>query len=189
MVHKIARSGKGTCTRGVLQLGESVVLKINETEALHNIFPSRYLATGKSARSLHYQFRMGNSMVLSIVYDTCECLWGNLLEKEMPRPTEETLKEGAKAFESIWQFPQVLFSTTKNIFRLFCKVWLMQKPTSLLLMWVIQEGNPIAVYRVILPLGKLFCSSNCLSHNLLQLWERFCLMFLWLIKPIHFIQT
>ncbi|XP_005108687.1 protein ALP1-like [Aplysia californica] len=68
----------------------------------------RFLATGESARSLHYQFRMGDSTVRKVVYDTCERLWEKLLDKEMPHPTETTLKEEANAFENMWQFPHCL---------------------------------------------------------------------------------
>ena len=115
-------------------------------------FNLRFLATGETAKSLHYQFRVGASTVRSIVYDTCEKLWRQLQPTEMPVPTELRYREVAYTFQEIWNFPHVigaidgkhiqivcpansgsLYFNYKKHFQLCCKRLQMPMPCSCLL--------------------------------------------------------
>jgi len=39
------------------------------------LFPSRYLATGNSFHSLHYEYLLGVTTIRENVRDTCEAIW------------------------------------------------------------------------------------------------------------------
>ncbi|XP_068114890.1 uncharacterized protein [Hyperolius riggenbachi] len=65
----------------------------------------RFLATGESFASLHYQFRLGRSTIQSVVHDTCRQIWEVLQPLYMPEPTEEVWKEAAQVFQAKANFP------------------------------------------------------------------------------------
>ncbi|XP_069599324.1 uncharacterized protein [Ranitomeya imitator] len=60
----------------------------------------RFLATGESLSSLHFQFRIGISTLSGIVADTCRALWDVLREEFIPTiiPTTEIWQETAAYF-------------------------------------------------------------------------------------------
>lgn len=66
---------------------------------------SRYLATGNSFNSLHFEYLLGASTVGSIVKDTCAKIWKCLQPLHMPAKTEEEWKEIAKQFYQRTNFP------------------------------------------------------------------------------------
>ena len=65
-----------------------------------------YLATVDSFKTVALLFRMGESTVRKIVYDTCQALWDNMSSDYLRTPTtaEEWIKI-AESFESNWNFP------------------------------------------------------------------------------------
>ncbi|XP_068115975.1 uncharacterized protein [Hyperolius riggenbachi] len=65
----------------------------------------RFLATGESFASLHFQFRLGRSTIHGIVHETCKKIWEVLQPLYMPEPTEEVWKEAAQVFKAKADFP------------------------------------------------------------------------------------
>ncbi|XP_068129135.1 uncharacterized protein [Hyperolius riggenbachi] len=65
----------------------------------------RFLATGETFASLHYQFRLGRSTVQGIVHDTCQKIWEVLQPIFMPSPTEQLWKDAADSFLKKAKFP------------------------------------------------------------------------------------
>ncbi|XP_073431999.1 uncharacterized protein [Dendrobates tinctorius] len=49
----------------------------------------RFMATGETLSSLHFQYRIGISTLSGIVADTCRALWNVLCPEFMPMPTAE----------------------------------------------------------------------------------------------------
>ncbi|XP_077127814.1 uncharacterized protein LOC143783293 [Ranitomeya variabilis] len=68
----------------------------------------RFLATGESLSSLHFQYRLGISTLSGIVFDTCRALWNVLCEEFIPIPTEDMWKEIAEKFWTVCDFPNCL---------------------------------------------------------------------------------
>ncbi|XP_069601629.1 uncharacterized protein [Ranitomeya imitator] len=65
----------------------------------------RFLATGESLSSFHFQYRLGISTLSGIVADTCRALWNVLLDEFIPLPTEDMWIEIAEKFWSVCDFP------------------------------------------------------------------------------------
>lgn len=68
-------------------------------------FIFRYLATGNSFNSLHFEYLLGASTIGRIVKDTCAQLWKCLQPLYMSDKTEEDWKEIAKQFYLWTNFP------------------------------------------------------------------------------------
>lgn len=71
-------------------------------------FTFRFLATGETFSSLHFQFRLGISTVSVIVKDTCHVLWDQLHEEFIPHPNCEKWLEIADKFWNVCQFPNCI---------------------------------------------------------------------------------
>ncbi|XP_073446675.1 protein MIS12 homolog isoform X1 [Dendrobates tinctorius] len=71
-------------------------------------YEARFLATGESLSSLHFQYRLGISTISGIVKYTCRALWDSLAEEFLPEPTTERWIEIADKFQQICQFPNCL---------------------------------------------------------------------------------
>ena len=66
----------------------------------------RYLATGESFKSLHYQFRIGRATISYIVREVCQAIFQTLGPVNMKVPsTEEEWASTALEFEQKRQFP------------------------------------------------------------------------------------
>ncbi|KAM4018808.1 uncharacterized protein ACNLHF_006456 [Anomaloglossus baeobatrachus] len=70
----------------------------------------RFLATGESLSSLHYQFRLGISTISGIIRDTCQALWDCLHDDFIPQPTRDRWLAIAEQYYNICQFPNCLGS-------------------------------------------------------------------------------
>ncbi|XP_077118910.1 uncharacterized protein LOC143774981 [Ranitomeya variabilis] len=68
----------------------------------------RFLATGETLRSLHFQFRIGVSTLSGIIAETCRALWDNLREEFLPVPTREIWEANAQKFEEVCSFPNCI---------------------------------------------------------------------------------
>ena len=69
----------------------------------------RFLATGETFTSLHFQFRMGKATISYIIREVCEAIYKVLGPKYMSVPsTVEKWSEISSAFESRWQYPNCL---------------------------------------------------------------------------------
>ena len=69
----------------------------------------RYLATGESFKSLHYQFRIGRATISYIVREVCQAIFQTLGPVNMKVPsTEEEWATIALEFEQRWQFPNCI---------------------------------------------------------------------------------
>ncbi|XP_069837965.1 uncharacterized protein [Dendropsophus ebraccatus] len=68
----------------------------------------RFLATGESYASLHFQFRVGVTTISRIVRCTCVVIWQKLQPRVMPSPSEETWRQVAAGFQTVANFPHCL---------------------------------------------------------------------------------
>ncbi|XP_073431990.1 peroxisomal biogenesis factor 7 isoform X1 [Dendrobates tinctorius] len=68
----------------------------------------RFLATGESLTSLHYQFRLGISTISVIVKETCLAIWDTLHQEYIPQPTKDIWLTSAELFEKLCHFPNCL---------------------------------------------------------------------------------
>ncbi|XP_069583661.1 uncharacterized protein [Ranitomeya imitator] len=68
----------------------------------------RFLATGESFSSLHFQYQLGISTLSGIVADTCRALWNVLRIEFIPLPTLDMWLEIAEKFWSVCDFPHCL---------------------------------------------------------------------------------
>jgi len=68
----------------------------------------RFLATGDSFRTIAISYRIGHSIVQSIVIQVCEAIIENLMSLTMPKPTEDHWKKIAEEFWNIWNFPNCI---------------------------------------------------------------------------------
>ncbi|XP_073401160.1 uncharacterized protein [Dendrobates tinctorius] len=68
----------------------------------------RFLATGQTLSSLHFQYRIGISTLSGIVAETCQALWNVLCPEFMPLPTAEKWLENAEKFWTVCSFPNCL---------------------------------------------------------------------------------
>ncbi|KAM5125941.1 LOW QUALITY PROTEIN: uncharacterized protein ACMZJ9_021255 [Mantella aurantiaca] len=69
----------------------------------------RYLATGASYASLHFEFRLGKSTISYFVPDTCsKKIWSVLLSNYMAMPTKEKWREISNTFMEKTQCPNCL---------------------------------------------------------------------------------
>ncbi|XP_064475736.1 uncharacterized protein LOC135389631 [Ornithodoros turicata] len=81
----------------------------------------RFLATGESMRSLHYQYRMGVSTVHSIVYETCSALIKILGQKYIKLPsTAEQWLDVASKFNSTCYYPHCLGAIDGKHITIYC---------------------------------------------------------------------
>lgn len=65
----------------------------------------RYLATGCSFRSLHYEYLIGRATIADIVADTCAALWNVLRDECMKQPTTEDWLRISKTFAARADYP------------------------------------------------------------------------------------
>ncbi|XP_077111133.1 uncharacterized protein LOC143766998 [Ranitomeya variabilis] len=65
----------------------------------------RFLATGESLTSLHYQFRLGISTISGIVKETCRAIWDILQPEYIPQPSMDIWLRSAEQFQQICHFP------------------------------------------------------------------------------------
>ncbi|XP_073446473.1 uncharacterized protein [Dendrobates tinctorius] len=68
----------------------------------------RFLATGETLSSLHFQYRLGISTLFGIVVDTCRALCNVLCPEFMPLPTVEKWIENAERFWTVCNYPNCL---------------------------------------------------------------------------------
>ena len=71
------------------------------------LFTSRYLATGNSFHSLHYEYLLGVTTIREIVRDTCEAIWKCLWDAFMPQKSEDWLHTADEFYERT-NFPNCL---------------------------------------------------------------------------------
>ena len=66
----------------------------------------RFLATGESFTSLHFQFRIGEATISYIVHEVCKAIYQHLGRKYLSTPRDERKwREIATEFYARWQFP------------------------------------------------------------------------------------
>ncbi|XP_015372634.1 PREDICTED: uncharacterized protein LOC107167931 [Diuraphis noxia] len=80
----------------------------------------RYLATGTSFSSLHFDFLMGVSTIAKVINETCMVLWDELQPTEMAPPTVENWLEIAEFFYKNTQFPNCVGAVDGKHIRLQC---------------------------------------------------------------------
>ena len=70
----------------------------------------QFLATGDSYRTIACSYRVGVSIVASIVSQVTRVIWDALVTAFMPVPTTEVWRSIAKGFRRRWAFPNCLGS-------------------------------------------------------------------------------
>ncbi|XP_066455030.1 uncharacterized protein [Eleutherodactylus coqui] len=68
----------------------------------------RFLATGNSFASLHFEFLLGQSTISGIIRRTCYLLWVRLRRSVMSPPSTEEWQNIAAGFETSAQFPNCI---------------------------------------------------------------------------------
>ncbi|KAG8239271.1 hypothetical protein J437_LFUL019151 [Ladona fulva] len=68
----------------------------------------RYLATGCSLRSLHFEYLIGRRTLSTIVEETCNAIWCALKDEFIKEPNEEEWIAISEKFSSKANFPQCL---------------------------------------------------------------------------------
>lgn len=68
----------------------------------------RYLATGKSFGSLHFEFKVGKSTISGIVNQTCLVIWEELKDLVMKKPNKHKWLQVAELFWQRCNFPNCL---------------------------------------------------------------------------------
>ncbi|XP_044133116.1 protein ANTAGONIST OF LIKE HETEROCHROMATIN PROTEIN 1-like [Bufo gargarizans] len=72
------------------------------------IITLRFLATGNSFASLHFEFGMGTSTISGIVRATCATMWLRLRAAVLPQPTRQQWLQIAQGFQDRAQFPNCI---------------------------------------------------------------------------------
>lgn len=68
-----------------------------------------YLSSGDSIRTVALFFRMGESTVRSIIYDTCQVIWETMQPVYLQTPhSPEEWKAVASEFGRVWNFPHCI---------------------------------------------------------------------------------
>uniref|UniRef100_A0A3B4TJ97 DDE Tnp4 domain-containing protein n=1 Tax=Seriola dumerili TaxID=41447 RepID=A0A3B4TJ97_SERDU len=69
---------------------------------------TRYMASGDSLLSLAYSYRLGHATVMKSVHMVCAAIAKTMMERFLPRPTQDTWEEVADGFWKKWNFPNCL---------------------------------------------------------------------------------
>jgi len=64
--------------------------KRNNLHYLDYFFFFRYLASGNTFVDLHYSYRLGEKTTGNCVRTVCKALWDQLVEEQLPFPTEKS---------------------------------------------------------------------------------------------------
>ena len=68
----------------------------------------RFLATGETFRSLHFQFRMGRSTISYIVREVCQAIYSVLGPRYLTTPSRShEWKRVSQQFEHLWQLAYI----------------------------------------------------------------------------------
>ncbi|XP_040199369.1 protein ANTAGONIST OF LIKE HETEROCHROMATIN PROTEIN 1-like [Rana temporaria] len=84
--HSLER--QNTCFRASIQPAQRLLITL------------RYLATGNSFGSLHYEFKVGKSTISGIVHETCLVIWNVLKPLVFKKPTKE---DWLKISDEFWE--------------------------------------------------------------------------------------
>ncbi|XP_068082039.1 uncharacterized protein [Anabrus simplex] len=68
----------------------------------------KFLGYGDSFASISFSYRLGESTVRKIVYETCRVIWDTLTEDFMPVPTKEHWQNIEEGYASLWQYPNCI---------------------------------------------------------------------------------
>lgn len=69
----------------------------------------RYLVTGDSMQTIAFSYRMGHSMVCTIIPETCDAIWHTLAAEYLKSPsTPEDWKRISESYGRIWNFPHCI---------------------------------------------------------------------------------
>ncbi|CAJ0967355.1 unnamed protein product [Ranitomeya imitator] len=68
----------------------------------------RFLATGHSYSSLHFEFLLGTSTISGIVRSTCDVIWDKLKSRLMPQPNKQDWLRIAQGFMEATEFPNCI---------------------------------------------------------------------------------
>lgn len=72
------------------------------------IFFCRFLGYGDSFSTISFSYRLGETTVREIIYDTCQKIWSTLAPEVMPTPTLEQWKKIEDGFRTKWNYPNCI---------------------------------------------------------------------------------
>ncbi|RXG71451.1 hypothetical protein Avbf_07172 [Armadillidium vulgare] len=121
----------------------------------------RYLATGESFISLHYQYLIGVSTIRKIVSETCYAIWTCLGKTCIPEPTKEKWLEISKQFYERTRFPNCLGIVDSKLIHIHN----FKKAFSLILMTLV-DSDYLFTYIDVETWDK-FCDANVFQNSTL----------------------
>lgn len=65
----------------------------------------RFLGTGNSMRSSHFELLLGRSTISSIVRERCSAIWNTMKDEHMKMPAKDEWKAISNQFEKRANFP------------------------------------------------------------------------------------
>jgi len=74
------------------------------------LFFFRYLASGNTFVDLHYSYWLGEKTIGNCVRRVCNALWDQLVEEQLPFPTEEWWRVISEGFKNTAHFPNCIGS-------------------------------------------------------------------------------
>jgi len=85
-------------------------LLVHSLITLFRFFFPRYLASGNTFVELHYSYRLGEKAIGNCVRRACNALWDQLVEEQLPFPTEESWQAISEGFKNTAHFPNCIGS-------------------------------------------------------------------------------
>jgi len=70
----------------------------------------RYLASGNTFVDLHYSYRLGDKTIGNCVRRVCNALWDQMVEEQLPFPTQESWQAIIEGFKNTAHFPNCIGS-------------------------------------------------------------------------------
>ena len=78
------------------------------------LFFFRYPASGNTFVEFHYSYRLGEKTIGNCVRGVCNALWDQLVEEQLPFPTEESWRAISEGFKNTAHFPNCIGSVVRK---------------------------------------------------------------------------
>ncbi|XP_069611669.1 uncharacterized protein [Ranitomeya imitator] len=87
---------------------QETCMQLSVSPEEHLLVTLRFLATGHSYSSLHFEFLLGTSTISGIVRSTCDVIWDKLKSRLMPQPNTQDWLRIAQGFMEATEFPNCI---------------------------------------------------------------------------------
>nr|CAH7743080.1 unnamed protein product [Callosobruchus chinensis] len=78
---------------------------LNDVSVGFDVAANRFLGYGDSFSTISFSYRLGETTVREIVYDTCQKIWDTLRPLVMPTPSLEQWQKIEEGFRTKWNYP------------------------------------------------------------------------------------